>query len=190
MTLKFSFLFLLTVLLQLEAIKGDSKQDHKKLELMLQSVARDPDQALSKLANKMQVRYKRSYNKPDMQYFERITKHNLTEEFLFRNIIGELIDNNLRNSQVYLSSLAKSALKMDFQKALNVGQDNSQRLKNCQRVLLKNEYYDLCKIEEDVSDPGCSSGLCDLNAVCFRENGMIKCRCRQGFIGDGSRGLS
>lgn len=187
MTVKLSFLFLVTALLQLGATKGHSKQDYVKLELMLQSVAIDPDQALSKLAKKMQLRFKRNYNKPDMQYFERITNHNFTEESLFRNIIGELVEGNLKNRQVYLSSLAKSALRTDYQKALNVGRDNSQRLKNCQRVLLKNEYYDLCR-KEDVNDPGCSSGLCDLNAVCFRESGMIKCRCRQGFIGDGSRG--
>lgn len=194
MTLKLYLLFLLTALLQLNAFKCQSIQD-LKLELMLQSVAKDPVQALNELATKTQVRYKRSYaNKPDpqygkvdMKYFERITNHNLTEESLFHNIIGELIESNLNNRQVYLSSLAKSALKMNDQKAFENGKNSSHRPKNCQRILLRNEYYDLCK-KDSVSDLGCSSGLCDLNAVCFRERGMIKCRCRQGFIGDGSRG--
>ena len=175
MPLQSYFFALLTVVFHIVLSNGQSKE--LELELMLQSVARDPGLALDKIASSIKIPReevylsKREFNQNldsnvDLAYFERIT--NQTD--LFQNVIKDLINRNMKNGQIYLDSLVKSSMKSN----------------ECKGSFVRPEYDRLCR---SLAAGECDADLCDLNADCSRVKETVKCQCRQGFVGDGSRGL-
>ncbi len=97
---------------------------------------------------------------------------NLTNKILVNEIVNELIENNMKNSFIFLNSLAESS----FAAA-------SSRRKVCEPGFFNSLSNDCIDVDEC---NGTNRFKCDLNADCINTYGSFKCKCRKGYLGSGS----
>lgn len=93
-------------------------------------------------------------------------RRNLSEDSLLNEVLTELVKKNMNNNFVYLKSLADSFDKVQTNKEnISFESQTGKDINECDKPL-----------------------ACDPNAVCINTFGSYKCKCKKGFVGDGSSG--
>ena len=114
--------------------------------------------------------FKHIYRRNADQSFKR--PFNLTNKLLVNQIVNELIENNMKNSFLFLNNLAQTSFD----------QGDSQK-KVCAPGFVNSLTNDCVDVDECNST---SNLKCDSNADCINTYGSFKCKCRKGYLGSGS----
>ena len=145
--------------------------------------------------NNFKLRFKRQAvsipsARSDFFSFFESNKQNISDELLIKEILDDLMRKNMNNNFAFINSLSGSIEKLKNTETNNNTFDSkSTKCENGFNYGLSNdECIDVNECDFSMNSNQTNTSNCDHNAVCINTLGSFKCKCKKGYVGDGTNG--